>query len=148
MVERPGVQGGGVRRVNGDHLSVGGRDAEIDRGPLPATVGPRFVRGVVFLVEELLLELRGEVRLLAAGHGDREPVLLRAIEADPTLEITIDVERRTVSAPKIGLETTFPIDDFTQYRLLNGLDDVGITLRNVDAIASFEATRPAWAATA
>ena len=82
---------------------------------------------------------------VSAEFGEQ---LLRAIEADPTLEITIDVERRTVSAPKIGLETTFPIDDFTQYRLLNGLDDVGITLRNVDAIASFEATRPAWAATA
>ena len=74
--------------------------------------------------------------------------LLRAIEADPGLEITIDVERRTVSAPKLGLETTFPLDDFTQYRLLNGLDDVGITLRNVDAIDSFEKTRPAWAPTA
>jgi 3-isopropylmalate/(R)-2-methylmalate dehydratase small subunit len=71
--------------------------------------------------------------------------LLRAIEADPTLEITIDVERRTVSAPKIGLETTFPIDDFTQYRLLNGLDDIGLTMRNDASIASFETTRPAWA---
>jgi 3-isopropylmalate/(R)-2-methylmalate dehydratase small subunit len=71
--------------------------------------------------------------------------LLRAIEADPTLEITIDVQRRTVSAPKIGLETTFPIDDFTQYRLLNGLDDIGLTMRNDDSIASFETTRPAWA---
>jgi 3-isopropylmalate/(R)-2-methylmalate dehydratase small subunit len=71
--------------------------------------------------------------------------LLRAIEADPTLEITIDVERRTVSAPKIALETTFPIDDFTQYRLLNGLDDIGLTLRNDESIASFETTRPAWA---
>jgi 3-isopropylmalate/(R)-2-methylmalate dehydratase small subunit len=71
--------------------------------------------------------------------------LLRAIEADPTLEITIDVERRTVSAPKIGLESTFPIDDFTQYRLLNGLDDIGLTMRNDASIASFETTRPAWA---
>jgi 3-isopropylmalate/(R)-2-methylmalate dehydratase small subunit len=71
--------------------------------------------------------------------------LLRAIEADPTLEITIDVQRRTVSAPKIGLETTFPIDDFTQYRLLNGLDDIGLTMRNDDSIASFETTRPGWA---
>jgi 3-isopropylmalate/(R)-2-methylmalate dehydratase small subunit len=74
--------------------------------------------------------------------------LLRAIEADPTLEVTIDVERRTVSAPRVGLESTFPLDDFTQYRLLNGLDDIGITLRNVDAIDSFETSRPAWAPTA
>ena len=74
--------------------------------------------------------------------------LLRAIEADPTLEITIDIARRTVSAPKIGLETTFPLDDFTQYRLLNGLDDIGITMQHADDITAFEATRPAWAPTA
>jgi 3-isopropylmalate/(R)-2-methylmalate dehydratase small subunit len=79
---------------------------------------------------------------VSAEFGEK---LLRAIEADPTLEITIDVERRTVSAPKIGLETTFPIDDFTQYRLLNGLDDIGLTMRNDDSIASFETTRPSWA---
>ncbi len=79
---------------------------------------------------------------VSAEFGEK---LLRAIEADPTLEITIDVERRTVSAPKIGLETTFPLDDFTQYRLLNGLDDIGLTMRNDDSIASFETTRPSWA---
>ena len=71
--------------------------------------------------------------------------LIRAVEADPTLEITIDVECRTISAPKVGLETSFPIDDFTQYRLLNGLDDIGLTMRNDDAIGSFESSRPAWA---
>ncbi len=71
--------------------------------------------------------------------------LIRAVEADPTLEITIDVERRTISAPKVGLETSFPIDDFTQYRLLNGLDDIGLTMRNDDAIGSFESSRPGWA---
>src|SRR5437660_4855954 len=51
--------------------------------------------------------------------------LLRAVEADPTLEITIDIERRTVSAPKVGIEAPFPLDDFTRYRLLEGLDDIG-----------------------
>ena len=74
--------------------------------------------------------------------------LMAAVQADPTLEITIDVERRTLSAPKIGLETTFPLDDFTQYRLLNGLDDIGLTLRHGDLITSFESMRPAWAPTA
>ena len=74
--------------------------------------------------------------------------LMDAVQADPTLEITIDVERRTLSAPKIGLETTFPLDDFTQYRLLNGLDDIGLTLRHGDSITSFESKRPAWAPTA
>jgi 3-isopropylmalate/(R)-2-methylmalate dehydratase small subunit len=73
--------------------------------------------------------------------------LMAAVQADPTLEITIDVERRTLSAPKIGLETTFPLDDFTRYRLLNGLDDIGLTLRHGDSIDSFESKRPAWTPT-
>ena len=70
--------------------------------------------------------------------------LLRAVQDDPTLEITIDVERRTVSAPAVGIEVEFPLDDATHQRFLEGLDDVGITLRSSDAISSFEATRPDW----
>jgi 3-isopropylmalate/(R)-2-methylmalate dehydratase small subunit len=70
--------------------------------------------------------------------------LLDAVLADPTMEITIDVERGTVSAPKAGLEATFPLDEFTRYRLVEGLDDVGLTLRHGDAITAFEGGRPAW----
>ena len=78
---------------------------------------------------------------VSAEIGER---LLRAVEADPTLELTIDVERRTLSVPRIGLETTFPLDDFTAYRLVNGLDDIGLTMRHDDDIAIYESTRPAW----
>ena len=67
--------------------------------------------------------------------------LLRAVEADPELEITIDLERRTVAAPAAGIEAPFPLDDFTQYRLLEGLDDIGLTLRHADDIAEYEKTR-------
>jgi len=74
--------------------------------------------------------------------ADLGAALLKAVRDDPTLEITIDIERRTVEAPKAGLQGTFPLDDFTQYRLLEGLDDVGLTLRHADDISSFEATRP------
>jgi 3-isopropylmalate/(R)-2-methylmalate dehydratase small subunit len=70
--------------------------------------------------------------------------LLRAVAADPTLEITVDVERRLVAAPAIGIEASFPLDDFTRYRLLEGLDDIGLTLRHVDEISAYEATRPDW----
>ena len=70
--------------------------------------------------------------------------LIDAITADPTLELTIDVERGTVSAPAAGIETTFPLDEFTRHRLLEGLDDIGLTLRNADAIAAFETQRPPW----
>ena len=70
--------------------------------------------------------------------------LMRAVEADPSLEITIDVERRTVSAPAAGIEGTFPLDDATQERFLRGLDDIGITLEHEAAITAFEESRPAW----
>jgi 3-isopropylmalate/(R)-2-methylmalate dehydratase small subunit len=68
--------------------------------------------------------------------------LMRAVESDPTLEITIDVERRTVEAPAAGISGTFPLDDFTQHRLLNGLDDVGLTLQHDADIAAYESRRP------
>jgi len=70
--------------------------------------------------------------------------LMRAVEADPSLEITIDVERRTVEAPAAGITGTFPLDDFTQWRLLEGLDDIGLTLRHDADIASYESSRPSF----
>jgi 3-isopropylmalate/(R)-2-methylmalate dehydratase small subunit len=73
--------------------------------------------------------------------------LLRAVEADPTLEITVDVERRTVSAPAVGIEAEFPLDDATRERFLEGLDDIGITLRHAGDIDTFETRRPTWSMT-
>ena len=70
--------------------------------------------------------------------------LLRAVEADPALEVVVDVEHRRVSAPRAGIDSPFPLDDFTQWRLLNGLDDIGLTLRHEAAIGRFEQGRPAW----
>jgi len=70
--------------------------------------------------------------------------LMRAVEADPTLEITVDVDRRVVSAPAVGIEEAFPLDDSTRERFLEGLDDIGISLRHVDDIDAFEARRPSW----
>ena len=75
---------------------------------------------------------------------DEVEKLMTAIEADPDLEITIDIERRSVSAPTIGLEASFPIDDATQHRFLNGLDDIGLTLQHVGEIDTYETTRPSW----
>ena len=70
--------------------------------------------------------------------------LMRAVEEDPSLEITVDVERRTLAAPAAGIECEFPLDDATRERFLEGLDDIGITLRDAGAIDRFEATRPDW----
>ena len=61
-------------------------------------------------------------------------------------EITVDVERLLVEVPAIGLVEPFPIDPATQERYLDGLDDVGITLRHESEIDAFETTRPAWLA--
>jgi 3-isopropylmalate/(R)-2-methylmalate dehydratase small subunit len=67
-----------------------------------------------------------------------------AIEADPTIEITIDVERLTIEVPAAGITASFPMDEPTQHRFLEGLDDIGITLAHADAIDTYEANRPAW----
>jgi 3-isopropylmalate/(R)-2-methylmalate dehydratase small subunit len=67
--------------------------------------------------------------------------LLDLVAAEPSTEITVDLRDRLVTAP--GLEQAFELDDFTRRRLLEGLDDIGLTLRHEDEIASFERTRPA-----
>ncbi len=68
--------------------------------------------------------------------------LWAAIEADPTTQITVDLEARTVTCG--DLVAPFQIDDYTRYRLLNGLDDIGITLGNEADIAAYEAGRPSF----
>jgi len=75
---------------------------------------------------------------------DVNATLMSAVEADPELEITVDVERLTIEAPAIGLEATFPLDAATQERFLEGLDDIGLTLRHETDIDAFEAGRVSW----
>ncbi len=70
--------------------------------------------------------------------------LLRAVAENPDLEITVDIDRRTVSAPSAGIEASFPLDDFTRYRLLEGLDDIGLTLRHETDIDTYETRRASW----
>ena len=70
--------------------------------------------------------------------------LLDAVAAEPTLELTIDVARGTVEAPAAGIAASFPLDEFTRERLLNGWDDIGLSLRHSDDIAAYERTRAAW----
>jgi len=70
--------------------------------------------------------------------------LFEAIEADPSLELLIDVAKGTLEAPAIGVTANFDLSEAVKDRFLNGLDDIGITLRNEGSIDSFEAARPAW----
>ena len=68
--------------------------------------------------------------------------LWAAIEADPTTEVTVDLQAKQVRYA----DTTVPfeIDDYTRWRLLEGLDDVGLTERHLDDIETYESGRPAW----
>ena len=99
-----------------------------------AIVSPRF--GDIFRNNSTKSGL-----VTAQLDDDAAEALLAAVEADPTLEVTIDVERLLVAAPAIGLSAPFPLDPFTQNRLLEGLDDIGLTLRHEAEITTFEATR-------
>ena len=93
-----------------------------------AVLSPRFA--------DIFRNNCGKMGLVAAtvDHDGRRSGCGSAIEEDPDLEIVVDVEHKRVAAPAIGLDEPFELDDFTQYRLVNGLDDIGLTLRNADAI--------------
>ena len=71
-------------------------------------------------------------------------LLLDAVIAEPAMQITIDIERSTLEALPAGIEVTFPMDEFTRARLLNGWDDIGLTLRYEDEIEAYEANRAGW----
>ena len=74
--------------------------------------------------------------------ADVVEALTALVEADPTAEITVDLEAREVRAD--GVTASFDLDDFTRWRLMEGLDDIGLTLRHGDDITSFEEARPSW----
>lgn len=67
-----------------------------------------------------------------------------AIETDPQTSIVVDMEQRKIEVPAADIDEPFPMDDATQHRFLNGLDDIGITMSHADEITSYEANRPAW----
>lgn len=74
--------------------------------------------------------------------GAQVEALQDVAEKNPALEITVDLGNREV---RWGAETaSFEIDDYTRWRLMEGLDDIGLTLRHVDAITAFEERRPGW----
>jgi 3-isopropylmalate/(R)-2-methylmalate dehydratase small subunit len=67
-----------------------------------------------------------------------------AIEADPTTEIVVDVERLAIEVPAANIHASFPMDAPTQRRFLEGLDDIALTLTHGDAIDAYESNRPNW----
>ncbi|AVM01217.1 3-isopropylmalate dehydratase small subunit [Gordonia iterans] len=83
----------------------------------------------------------GKAGLVAAQVDQNDVELIwKRLEAEPGLELTVDLQTRTVTAG--DLVVPLQIDDYTRWRLMEGLDDIGLTLREVDAITAFEETRP------
>ena len=66
----------------------------------------------------------------------------QAIEATPQTSITVDLETRTVSYNEVSI--SFELDDYTRWRLMEGLDDIGLTLKHTEEIDAFEAKRPPY----
>jgi len=102
-----------------------------------AVVSPRFA--------DIFRNNCGKMGLVAASvPEDAVHRLWTAIEEDPQLELVVDVENKRVAAPAIGLDVAFELDDFTQYRLLNGLDDIGLSLRHEGDIGRYESVRASY----
>ncbi|EKT76974.1 isopropylmalate isomerase small subunit [Rhodococcus opacus M213] len=85
----------------------------------------------------------GKAGLLAAQAAQSDVELLwKLLDEQPGLELIVDLENKTVTAGTTVVP--FAIDDYTRWRLIEGLDDIGLTLRQVEAISGFEKSRPSW----
>ncbi|WP_298038994.1 3-isopropylmalate dehydratase small subunit [uncultured Microbacterium sp.] len=85
----------------------------------------------------------GKQGLLAATISEEDLERIWAeIDANPGAQITVNLEERTATIGEVHVE--IGVDDYTRWRLLEGLDDIGLTLRNEDKIAQFEARRESW----
>lgn len=80
--------------------------------------------------------------LTAVVEQDFVEQLWKEIENHPDTEVTVDLETRTITAG--ALSSTFEVDEYVRWRLLEGLDDVGLTLKHVDQIDNFEINRPSY----
>jgi 3-isopropylmalate/(R)-2-methylmalate dehydratase small subunit len=80
--------------------------------------------------------------LAAEVAQDDVELLWKLIEEQPGVEITVNLQDRNIVAGTVMVP--FKIDDYTAWRLLEGLDDIGLTLRKLDDIESYEASRPEW----
>jgi 3-isopropylmalate/(R)-2-methylmalate dehydratase small subunit len=104
-----------------------------------AVLSPRFA--------DIFRGNSGKAGLLAAQVDEKVVQRLwDLLEREPGTEITVDLESRTVRAGDGDdrIEDSFDIDDYTRWRLLEGLDDIGITLSHDDDIATYESSRPSW----
>jgi 3-isopropylmalate/(R)-2-methylmalate dehydratase small subunit len=80
--------------------------------------------------------------LTGVVSADDVEQLWAALEASPGSEVTVDLAARTASVA--DLTVSFEVDDYTRWRLMEGLDDIGLTLQHVTDVDAFEAARPGW----
>jgi 3-isopropylmalate/(R)-2-methylmalate dehydratase small subunit len=137
VLNRP-EHAGAVVVVAGPNFGIGSSRehavwALVDYG-FQAVVSPRF--GDIFRNNSTRSGL-----VPAQVSAEVARTLLDAIEKDPDLEVTVDVERKLVEVPSLGLSAPFNLDDDAQERLLNGLDDIGVTMQLADHIDTFEQRR-------
>ena len=100
-----------------------------------AVISPRFA--------DIFRGNSGKSGLVAAQVDDKVVQRLwELLEAEPGTEVTVDLQAKTVQAGDI--QDSFDIDDYTRWRLLEGLDDIGITLGNEADITAYESHRPSW----
>ena len=137
VLNRPEFSGATVL-VAGPNFGVGSSRehavwALVDYG-FKAVVSPRF--GDIFLNNSTR---SGLVPAVVSPEDGR--ALMQAVTEDPSLEVTIDVDRCTVEAPKAGISCSFKIDPGARTRLLQGLDDIGVTLGHEAKISTFEGGR-------
>ena len=80
----------------------------------------------------------------AQAAEDAVTSLIAALARCPEAEVVVDVADRAIGIASAGLRVPFELPDYARWRLLEGLDDIGVTLRHADAIAEFERRRPGW----
>ena len=138
VLEQPQYAGASVL-VTGENFGTGSsREHAVwalqDYG-FAAVVSPRF--GDIFRNNAL----KGGLVPVQLAKEQVE-TLWAMVEADPSLEVTVDLRARELRAG--DLVAGFPLDDFTRWRLMEGLDDIGLTLRHEADIAAYEAARPSY----
>lgn len=140
VINQPAYAGASIV-VAGSNFGIGSSRehavwALMDRG-FKAVISPRF--GDIFRNNSTKTGLVPVVVSPDVGE-----TLMQAVLADPSIKITVDVDERRLCVPAAGIDEGFPMDDFTRYRLLEGLDDIGLTLRHETDLTRYEATRPGW----
>ncbi|MFT4231359.1 MAG: 3-isopropylmalate dehydratase small subunit [Leucobacter sp.] len=138
VLNQPAYQGASVLVAGTDFGTGSSREHAVwalrDFG-FKVVISPRFA--------DIFRGNSGKQGLLAAQVDEADVERLwAAIDADPGMSVTVSLEDRTVSAG--DLVVPFQVDDYTRWRLMEGLDDISLTLRNEQAITDFEARRPGW----